>query len=199
MTRSEAAALLGVPDDCSPDDVRRAWRLWARLTHPDHGGDAQAFDHLIQARDVLLAAPRRDEWAVTARPSWGSVLVRPTMRDAVAVVVAAAIALMLAAVPAFVAVAVAALPAAIAAVACAWLTTYSLLTTKADRGQRVVVALGAWTAIVAGQLLVSTAVGASLLPLLPLLAVPLVAVVSLVLAPAGGLLRAGGGRIANDR
>ena len=54
MTRGEAARLLGVPVDAGADAVRHAWRVWARLAHPDAGGDSQHFARLELARRVLL-------------------------------------------------------------------------------------------------------------------------------------------------
>lgn len=38
-----ARAVLGVPRDASPGEVRAAWHRAARATHPDLGGDADAF------------------------------------------------------------------------------------------------------------------------------------------------------------
>lgn len=54
---------LGVPDDASPDEVRRAFRRRAFYAHPDRNpGDpsaAQAFKELCAARDILLDPRRR--------------------------------------------------------------------------------------------------------------------------------------------
>ena len=54
MTREQAANVLGVPHDADPSEVRRAWRIWARLAHPDAGGSPEHFRRLAQARDALL-------------------------------------------------------------------------------------------------------------------------------------------------
>ena len=53
MGREEAAQLLGVPADADPDTIRHAWRLWARVAHPDVGGDPAHFARLDEARRVL--------------------------------------------------------------------------------------------------------------------------------------------------
>ncbi len=47
-------AILGVPFDVTPDDVRRAYRDLARIYHPDAvSGDAEKFRQIQQAYDVL--------------------------------------------------------------------------------------------------------------------------------------------------
>jgi hypothetical protein len=47
--------ILGVPAAASIDDIRRAFRKLALLTHPDRGGDAEAFIRITWARDEALA------------------------------------------------------------------------------------------------------------------------------------------------
>lgn len=37
VTREEAARILGVPVDASPDDVVAAWKTLAQQVHPDRG------------------------------------------------------------------------------------------------------------------------------------------------------------------
>jgi curved DNA-binding protein CbpA len=59
MTRSRAAALLGVEPDADADDVKSAFREYARTHHPDRGGDSEQFDDAVAARDVLLRASAR--------------------------------------------------------------------------------------------------------------------------------------------
>lgn len=56
MNRDEAAVLLGVPVTADPEEVRHAWRMWARIAHPDADGDPAHFTELEQARRVLLQA-----------------------------------------------------------------------------------------------------------------------------------------------
>jgi curved DNA-binding protein CbpA len=55
MDGTRARALLGVSEHASAHDLRRAFRQRALQTHPDHGGDAQAFADLVQALQTLEA------------------------------------------------------------------------------------------------------------------------------------------------
>jgi curved DNA-binding protein CbpA len=50
---------LGVAADASTDDIRSAYRRKAKATHPDHGGDAAAFDEVTKAYDLLTDPQRR--------------------------------------------------------------------------------------------------------------------------------------------
>lgn len=193
MGRAEAASLLGVPADADPRQVRRAFRLWVAVAHPDRGGCADGLDRLREARDVLLraeSAPPNDDYGSDrcrcgARTPWRDVLARRGPRERALEAVAVVAAIAVAAVPGFPAAQAAA--AAILAAVAAWTIARLRLAPLADSGQRVIVATMAWVAVVIAQLAVSAAVGASLLPVLPLLAVPLVGTVSLVLMPRGGL------------
>ena len=53
MDGRRARIVLGVADDAGPDDIRRAFRARALVTHPDHGGDAEQFTDLLFAVDAL--------------------------------------------------------------------------------------------------------------------------------------------------
>ena len=55
LTRAEeeAAAILGVAPDASPEEVRAAYRDRVLETHPDHGGDEAAFRRVCWAYDQL--------------------------------------------------------------------------------------------------------------------------------------------------
>jgi hypothetical protein len=52
----EARRLLGVPEDYSRPEVLSAFRRAAKHSHPDHGGTAEEFRALVEARDRLLAS-----------------------------------------------------------------------------------------------------------------------------------------------
>jgi DnaJ-class molecular chaperone len=55
---------LGLPPEATRAEVEEAWRRLRRLHHPDHGGDAAAFDRAKKAYDeaaALLDAPRHCE------------------------------------------------------------------------------------------------------------------------------------------
>ena len=67
LTRDDAAALLwraadaGQPpalSNLTPDDVASAYRMAARRTHPDSGGDPALFARITEARDLLIGANR---------------------------------------------------------------------------------------------------------------------------------------------
>lgn len=54
--------ILNVPDNASVADIKRAYRVRALETHPDHGGDPAAFRALVNAYEAALAKrakPRR--------------------------------------------------------------------------------------------------------------------------------------------
>ena len=69
MDGTYARALLGVADHATNDDVRRAFRQRARATHPDHGGDAEAFTHTKRAFKTLQTQPRVGVSPVVAAPT----------------------------------------------------------------------------------------------------------------------------------
>jgi len=58
-----AASILGVTGDATPDDIKRAYRERALETHPDRGGDPEAFRAVQRAYEQLAAraaeGPRR--------------------------------------------------------------------------------------------------------------------------------------------
>ena len=53
MDGRRARALLGVGIDAGPDEIRRAFRVQALVTHPDHGGDRVAFELVVLAFETL--------------------------------------------------------------------------------------------------------------------------------------------------
>jgi curved DNA-binding protein CbpA len=50
--------VLGVSKDASDDEIKRAFRARALVTHPDRGGDAEAFVEVKRAYDALMAKKR---------------------------------------------------------------------------------------------------------------------------------------------
>ena len=58
---------LGCPRGADEATVKRAYKRRARTTHPDHGGDAEAFTRATQARDVLLDPARRRRYDETGQ------------------------------------------------------------------------------------------------------------------------------------
>lgn len=202
MMRSEAARLLGLPVDADADAVRHAWRAWARLAHPDAGGDPEHFARLDRARRVMLKGtpiaadrvppdPSRAGWIAPPRATLRSVLRMPErpVRLAVIALVSLGLAVLPAVVPPDIPnLALAAIPAAIAAAVWAVALTRDVLAPAADPGHRMAMLAVAWLPMCALQLAVSAVAGRGLISVLPLLALPLVAAVAAV-NPGAGLWR----------
>jgi hypothetical protein len=190
--RVDAARLLGVPVGADPAAVRRAFRLWAAVLHPDQGGSPEAFDRLSAARATLLQplaeppihdVPSRTPSAPTPRPRppWSDVLRPPGV---IGGLVSATFLLL-----ALAAVVVADRPwglaiAALAATGACVAVSRSFLTGP-DHGHVIVTRSVAWAIVVALQLVLATLVGVPLIEGLPMLAVPFVAAIALVNPGAG--------------
>lgn len=54
MSRAEAAAILGVSLQSSPEEIIAAYRRLALRLHPDNGGSSKLMQEITQARDLLL-------------------------------------------------------------------------------------------------------------------------------------------------
>ena len=189
MSREEAALLLGVPADADPETVRHAWRLWARVAHPDVGGDPAHFARLDEARRILLRpGPILFGSRPQPRAPWAVVVRRPSRP--VPLLLAAVGAVLLTVLPAVspVPFGANAVAAAIAAAAWAVWATREVLGERADHGHRISALALAWLPVAAAQVLVSAGAGVSLVPVLPLFAVPLVVAVAAV-NPGAGLWR----------
>ena len=190
--RAEAATLLGVPVDADPSTVRHAWRMWARIAHPDVGGDPSHFARLEEARRVMMR-PLPVVIQTPPRATWSQAVRRPEHPRLLAVTALVVIALALT--PSLLiqpipplALAMAALPAAVAAASWSAWATRELLGPRADRGHRIAMLAMAWLPVAAAQQLLAAAAGVSLLSVLPLFALPLAAAVSTV-NPGAGLWR----------
>lgn len=55
LTRAEAAALLGVAEDASEEEIDAAYRKLMAKVHPDAGGTSALAQQLNTARDILLS------------------------------------------------------------------------------------------------------------------------------------------------
>ena len=203
MTPGAARRHLGIDAAASPEQVRAAWRLWARMAHPDHGGDPAQFLLLCQARDVLLhsasakpshqhaAPPNQHAWAPAHRRNWREITRRPTRRAAVLASALISLGLLLALLPQIFPGAPLVLSAAPAALGAAGVALYlrdQILVVTADVGHRIVGVTLIWLPLATGQVVLAETVGVSLLTVLPLLALPLVAVVA-AQNPGAGLRR----------
>lgn len=51
----QAKATLGIPENATAEDIKRAWRDKARQHHPDAGGDAATFNAISEAYKLLTA------------------------------------------------------------------------------------------------------------------------------------------------
>jgi hypothetical protein len=185
-TRDEAARLLGIDPRADEATVRRAFRAWAAIEHPDHGGSAEHFQALCDARDALLVpAPAAPGIPLRPRQPWRAVVVRPAPPSL------ALLALGFAATVAAVLVAgtspLLAMPAAIASAMWCVVVSHAVLR-GGDHGHVIVTRSIAWAMATLGQLLLAAIVGIRLVEMLPLLAVPFVAVIAAV-NPAAGLWR----------
>jgi hypothetical protein len=183
-TRDEAARLLGI-DPCADEaTVRRAFRAWAAIEHPDHGGSAAHFQALCDARDALLI-PDTSGIPLRPRQPWRAVLVRPAPAILALLVLgfAASVAAVLVVGPS----PLLAMPAAVASAAWCFALSKAVLR-GADHGHVIVTRSMAWSAVTGAQFGLATLLGVSLIEVLPLLAVPFVAVIAAV-NPAAGLWR----------
>jgi curved DNA-binding protein CbpA len=57
--------LLGIKRGATKEDVRRAYRRKAKVSHPDSGGSVEAFSALATAHDVLSDKSRRERYDTT--------------------------------------------------------------------------------------------------------------------------------------
>ena len=201
--RAQAARLLGVSPDADPTEVKRAFRLWAVWTHPDQGGSADRFTDLCAARDLLLeprttarppgsrsadASGRSHDGVPTEprpRKGWRQVLVHPSPLTVglLAMAYIGAVAAVLVAGPS----PLLAVPAALASAA--WCVAVSRAILRGgDHGHVIVTRSLAWGAVTVAQVALAVIVGIPLIEVLPLLALPFVAVIAAV-NPAAGLWR----------
>jgi DnaJ-class molecular chaperone len=64
--------VLGVRRNASKSNIRAAYRRRAKASHPDIGGDAEAFGRLKLAHDVLMDDERRDRFDRTGEVDQGA-------------------------------------------------------------------------------------------------------------------------------
>lgn len=198
MKRDEAAILLGVSPDADPDTIRRAWRMWARIAHPDLDGDPEHFVRLDTARRILLQPSPAPVLAAAPapaprprprpRPSWSQVVQMPA--HPFALCIAGILVVLIATLSGVSAIPFALTVAACAVAAAAWSVwvTREVLSQNADHGHRIAALALCWLPIAFTQVILSIVVAASFVPVLPVLALPFVAAVAAV-NPGAGLWR----------
>ncbi len=191
MDRTAASALLGIARDADAEQVRSAWRVWARVAHPDVGGDPAHFRELVQARDVLLEGsipvpvpmpepePRASLRSVCRYPDRGA-----AAWLAAAYLVALTVPVIGLVVPTWIAAGVMGGSGALAAS----LATRFILERRADVGHRISTMALAWVPLTLGQVFVSEALSVPVLTVLPVLVVPFAVAIALV-NPGAGLWR----------
>ena len=187
MDRSEAARLLGVPEDAEPALVRRAYRTWARIAHPDMGGDPEHFARLAHARRTLLRPRATDHTHMPAPPPRAplSAVVHLPARW---LILAATGVLCVACVdlPSLGANAVAsAFISGIASATWAWWASRASLRADADAGHRIVMLTLSWLPLALAQIGLALLLGSGVMETLPLLALPFAAVVASINIGAG--------------
>lgn len=191
MTREQAANVLGVPTDADPSEVRRAWRIWARLAHPDAGGSPEHFRRLAQARDALLAGSIPEPLPMSEpdpRAPLRRVCIRPVGPAAWSLVGLCLVAIAGAGVADVLPTWAAALVMGSLATMAAVMVTRRIATDQADVGHRIILLTAVWVPLATVQVLVAQALGAGVLTGLPALALPFAAAVALV-NPGAGLWR----------
>ena len=191
MTREQAANVLGVPPDADPSEVRRAWRVWVRLAHPDAGGSPEHFRHLAQARDALLDGSVPEPLPMSEpepRAPLRRVCVRPAGPAACSLVGLCLLAVLGAGAAAVLPAWAAALVMGSLATTAAVVVTRRVTTRQADVGHRIFLLTAVWVPVATVQVLVAQVIGASVVTALPALALPFAAAVALV-NPGAGLWR----------
>lgn len=191
MNRLQASALLGVAPEADADQVRSAWRVWARVSHPDAGGDAAHFRDLVKARDVMLEGSIPVPTPMPEpepRASLRDVLRRPRPDRLTRAVVFALLALVSSGAALVAPMWLAALVMGVLGALAATALQRAVLSPGADVGHTIAILTVAWAPIALTQVLISLAVGVSVLPVLPILALPFAAAVGLV-NPGAGLWR----------
>jgi len=201
MTSGQAALLLGVNPDASAEQVHHAWRVWAKLAHPDAGGDREHFEALAHARSILITPPARPVAQPTADPTsipptpapqprapLRKVCCRPSARGIVVLALVVVASVITALVAPRLSDFGAALAVGVVASAGSIALQRNLLARSADTGHRITALTLAWIPI-AGALTATVAYqGVAIIGFLPVIALPFVVTVGLV-NPGAGLWR----------
>lgn len=196
MTRQQAALLLGVDLHATPTEVNHAWRVWARLAHPDAGGDRAHFEALAEARALLVRGGAAsatehftsDEPRGSARLSWRQVCRRPDPRAIITLCFVALVGLLATVASPRVSTLMAGLMLGVAAAGFAVVAERTVLQPFADTGHRIGILCATWLPAVGLLLLGSAVRGVDVIAVLPIVALPFVASVALV-NPGAGLWR----------
>ncbi len=59
LQRQQALAILGLPPNATPQQIKRRYRALAKRYHPDRGGDQRQMQKIIAAYELLMKEPQR--------------------------------------------------------------------------------------------------------------------------------------------
>lgn len=59
MQRQQALAVLGLPSNATPHQIKKRYRMLAKKYHPDMGGDPQQMQRLVAAYEFLMKEQAR--------------------------------------------------------------------------------------------------------------------------------------------
>lgn len=59
VERQQALAVLGLPANATPQQIKRRYRALAKRHHPDRGGDQQQMQRIIAAYEYLMKDQRK--------------------------------------------------------------------------------------------------------------------------------------------
>lgn len=54
IERQQALAILGLPPNATPDQIKRRYRMLAKRYHPDRGGDQRQMQRIVAAYSYLM-------------------------------------------------------------------------------------------------------------------------------------------------
>lgn len=54
IERQQALAILGLPPNASPEQIKRRYRMLAKRYHPDRGGDQRQMQRIVAAYECLM-------------------------------------------------------------------------------------------------------------------------------------------------
>lgn len=57
LQRQQALAVLGLPPNATPQQIKKRYRALAKKYHPDMGGDPQQMQRLVAAYELLMKEP----------------------------------------------------------------------------------------------------------------------------------------------
>ncbi len=59
LQRQQALAVLGLPANATPQQIKRRYRSLAKRHHPDHGGDQRQMQRIVAAYEFLMKEQKK--------------------------------------------------------------------------------------------------------------------------------------------